>query len=210
MSRYAQIERAALADALAAAGPSAPTLCEGWNTSDLAAHVVVRDRRPDSAPGVMIKAFAGWTEKVRTGYRDGNPYPDLVGMVRSGPSVSLTMIPVIDEAINAIEFFVHTEDVRRARPDWSPRPLPDDLAAMLWRRLRGMTRLSLRRFPVPVRIVATGHGETTVGTGEPAVAVTGDPGELTLFFFGRQRAARVQVDGDQTYAAKLRVARLGV
>jgi uncharacterized protein (TIGR03085 family) len=207
---YAPVERAALADALAAVDPAAPTLCAGWSAADLAAHVVVRDRRPDSAPGVMIKSLSGWTEKVRTGYRDGNSYDRLIALVRQLPTFSLARLPAIDEAINTIEFFVHTEDVRRAQPDWEPRPLPDDLAAMLWRRLRGMTRFSLRRFPVPVRIVAPGHGEVTTGSGETAVTVTGDPGELTLFFFGRQQAARVEVAGDATYAAKLRVARLGV
>jgi len=210
MSRYAQIERAALADALVAAGPSAPTLCEGWNTSDLAAHVVVRDRRPDAAPGALVKALSGWTERVRAGYRDGNSYPELIELVRTMPKWTPMALPAVDELVNTIEFFVHTEDVRRAQPEWTPRPLDPELAALLWKRVRGMAKFGLRRFPVGVRMVAPGHGEATLGTGEPVVTVTGDPGELTLFFFGRQQAARVQVDGDQTYAAKLRVARLGV
>src|SRR3954465_14194619 len=114
MSRYAQIERAALADALLAVGPSAPTLCEGWTTSDLAAHVVARDRRPDAAPGVMIKALSGWTERVRIGYRDRHTFGALVGIVRETPKWSLAAIGPFDEVINAVEFFIHTEDVRRA------------------------------------------------------------------------------------------------
>lgn len=45
MSTHAKRERLLLADLLEAAGPDAPTLCEGWNARDLAAHVVVRERR---------------------------------------------------------------------------------------------------------------------------------------------------------------------
>ena len=47
MSRFVQSERKALADLLAALGPDAPTLCTGWETRDLAAHIVLRERRPD-------------------------------------------------------------------------------------------------------------------------------------------------------------------
>ena len=28
-------------------GPNQPTLCEGWRTADLAAHLVLREHRPD-------------------------------------------------------------------------------------------------------------------------------------------------------------------
>src|SRR3954466_12386279 len=40
MSTHAKRERLLLADLLEAVGPEAPTLCEGWNSRDLAAHVV--------------------------------------------------------------------------------------------------------------------------------------------------------------------------
>src|SRR5690348_16386408 len=128
MSRYAQIERSAFADALVAAGPSAPTLCEGWNTSDLAAHVIVRERRPDAAPGVFLSFLAGWTERIRTGCRDGHTYPELVHLVRNPPRWTPMAVPALDEATNTIEFFVHTEDVRRAAPGWEPRVLEPGLA----------------------------------------------------------------------------------
>src|SRR5437763_1906366 len=123
MSRYARIERDALADALLEVGPDAPTLCAGWTARDLAAHVVTRDRRLDAAPGVLFKPFAGWTERLRLGYRDGRPFADLVALVRSGPRWSLTSVGPLDELINAVEFFVHTEDARRAQPGWQPRVL---------------------------------------------------------------------------------------
>src|ERR1700735_4322129 len=49
----AQQERATLCDLLVELGPDAPTLCEGWTTADMAAHLVVRERRPDSGTGLV-------------------------------------------------------------------------------------------------------------------------------------------------------------
>src|SRR5690606_1471098 len=46
MSTDASRERAALCDLLSRLGPDQPTLCEGWTTRDLAAHLLLRERRP--------------------------------------------------------------------------------------------------------------------------------------------------------------------
>jgi uncharacterized protein (TIGR03085 family) len=204
------MERDALADALLDAGPDAPTLCAGWTARDLAAHVVLRDRRPDAAAGIMVKPLAGWTDRVRRGYRDGHDYPDLVRLVRHAPRWSPLSLPQLDEAANTLEFFVHTEDVRRGQPDWQPRPLDPGLAGRLWGRVPGLARLNLRRIDVTIRVEAPGHGAFTVGDGAPAVTLSGDPGELVLFFFGRQRAARVEASGPDDLVDKLRRARFGV
>jgi uncharacterized protein (TIGR03085 family) len=131
-------------------------------------------------------------------------------MTRTGPRWSVMNIAALDEAANTIEFFVHTEDVRRGRPGWQPRPLDPGLAGQLWRRLPGLVRLNLRRTRGTVRVEAPGHGTFTVGDGEPSVVVTGDPGELLLFFFGRQRATNVDVTGDNDVANRLLGARFGV
>ena len=61
----AQRERAALVQTMTATGPDAPTLCEGWTTKDLAAHLVIRERRLDATPGIMVSLLAGYTEKVQ-------------------------------------------------------------------------------------------------------------------------------------------------
>ena len=61
----AQRERAALVETMRSVGPEAPTLCEGWNTRDLAAHLVIREYRLDAAPGILIPFFAGRTDKVQ-------------------------------------------------------------------------------------------------------------------------------------------------
>lgn len=47
----AQRERSALVETFHQVGPDAPTLCERWTTRDLAAHLVVRERRLDATLG---------------------------------------------------------------------------------------------------------------------------------------------------------------
>src|SRR5262245_52492959 len=121
---YAQEERAALAALLEKTGPDGCTLCEGWQTRDLAAHLVLRERRPDAAAGVMGGPLAGYTARVQRQYLSRYSYPELVGLFRSGPPpLSLFAIPGADEAANPVEYFVHHEDVRRAGEEWTERPL---------------------------------------------------------------------------------------
>ncbi|WP_461013210.1 maleylpyruvate isomerase N-terminal domain-containing protein, partial [Trueperella pyogenes] len=49
---FSSDERRRLADLLLAKGPDAPTLCEGWFTRDLAAHLWIREHRLDAAVGM--------------------------------------------------------------------------------------------------------------------------------------------------------------
>ena len=80
----AQRERAALVQTLRAVGPDAPTLCEGWTTRDLAAHLVVRERRLDATLGIMVPFLAGYTEKVQDKVARSKSWDDLrrAGVVR--------------------------------------------------------------------------------------------------------------------------------
>lgn len=56
-------ERAALVNTMRAVGPDGATLCVGWTTRDLAAHLVLRERRPDAAAGILVPALAGYTAR---------------------------------------------------------------------------------------------------------------------------------------------------
>ncbi|MGA2804593.1 MAG: maleylpyruvate isomerase N-terminal domain-containing protein [Acidimicrobiales bacterium] len=53
-SHLAREERARLCTVLTESGQDAPTLCEGWLTKDLAAHLYVREHRPLAMPGIML------------------------------------------------------------------------------------------------------------------------------------------------------------
>lgn len=54
-------------------------------------------------------------------------------------------------------------------------------------------------------------GRTAVARkGAPVVTVTGEPGELTLFCFGRQASASVTLDGEKEAVARLTTTELGL
>ncbi|WP_217237276.1 TIGR03085 family metal-binding protein [Streptomyces sp. AC555_RSS877] len=203
MSTFAKRERLLLADLLEAAGPEAPTLCEGWLTRDLAAHVVVRERRPDAAGGMLIKQLGPRLEKAMDEFT-AKPYEELVQLIRTGPPrFSPFSLKQIDEASNTIEFYVHTEDVRRAQPDWSPRELDKVFQDALWSRLERTARLMGRSVPTGL-VLRRPDGQTAVAhRGTPVVTVTGEPSELLLFLYGRQNAAKVELDGDKEAIDKL-------
>ncbi|MEW2416241.1 TIGR03085 family metal-binding protein [Streptomyces sp. NPDC046866] len=210
MSTHAKRERLLLADLLEAAGPTAPTLCEGWLTRDLAAHVVVRERRPDAAGGLLLGVLKERLDRAMAEYT-AKPYEELIQLIRTGPpKLSVYALKQIDEAANAVEFYVHAEDVRRAQPDWAPRGLDPVFSDALWARLEKLARLTGRRSPVGL-VLRRPNGQTAVAhKGTPVVTVTGEPGELTLFCFGRQSAAEVSLDGEKEAVARLTTAQLGI
>lgn len=203
MSTHARRERLLLADLLETAGPAAPTLCEGWLTRDLAAHVVVRERRPDAAGGLVVKRLAPRLERVTEQFL-AKPYEELVQLVRTGPPrLSPFALKQVDELSNTVEFYVHAEDVRRARPDWTPRTPDPVFQDALWSRLERTARLVGRRAPTGL-VLRRPDGRTAVARrGTPVVTVTGEPSELVLFAYGRQDAARIRADGDAEAIARL-------
>jgi uncharacterized protein (TIGR03085 family) len=204
---YAQEERAALAALLAETGPDAPTLCEGWQTRDLAAHLVLRERRPDAAVGMIGGPLAGYTARVQRQFLDRHSYPELIALFKAGPpALSPFAIPGADEAANTVEYFVHHEDVRRAAAEWTERPVDAGLAAALWKRLRS-ARLFLRAAPTGVVLARADAGALDLivaKTATPSVTVTGSPAELTLWSMGRAGAAHVTLDGPDDAVEKLR------
>jgi uncharacterized protein (TIGR03085 family) len=205
-------ERAALAGLLLEVGPDAPTLCTGWDTRALAAHIVVRERRWDAGLGTVLPPARAWTRRVQARYA-ARPYEQVVGMLRAGPPwPSPLRIPLVDRIVNTAELLVHHEDVRRAGGDWAPRELPAKVQDALWRVLHGSVRYTMRARQRPCTIaLARPTGERlVVGRGEPAVTVTGDPAELLVFSYGRQARARVALAGPDEAVAAVAAAGFGV
>jgi uncharacterized protein (TIGR03085 family) len=207
---FARDERTALSALLAETGPGAPTLCEGWRTLDLAAHLVLREIRPDAAVGIMGGPLARHTERTRRALMARTPYPQLVERIRTGPPArSVFGIPGMDERLNLVEYFVHHEDVRRAADGWQPRDIGAGLTEALWQRLRG-ARFVLRRAPVGIELVRDDRPASpgqrvriTAKARTPMVTVTGSPAELTLWALGRTTAAQVRFDGSEPDLHKL-------
>jgi uncharacterized protein (TIGR03085 family) len=197
---FPERERAELADLLGSLGPDAPTCCEGWTTAHMAAHLVVRDRRPDALPGFGLEEIglggppAAWAHRLEDRLRRSTPYEEVVARLRAGPPAwSLLAWPVVALKLNAAEFTIHHEDVRRAQPGWEPRILPRTVQDVLWRLAIVFARrpaasrkegLILRRSDVPGMQKHLGAGGTTV---------EGEPMELLLWAAGRETVARVEV-----------------
>ena len=204
----AKRERSALVDTLRAVGPDAPTLCAGWKTKDLAAHLVVRERRMDATFGIAIPFLAGYTAKVQNQTAQSTNWDDLVEMIASGPPV-YSPFKLIDAVANVGEMFIHHEDVRRAVDGWQPRVLDESIVAVLRRQLGLLSRVTLAKLPARVVLQTTaGQQIARVGRGD-AVTVTGEPPELLLFATGRD-AARVEFDGDPQTIAVVRAAPRGL
>ncbi len=215
---WAQRERQELCRLLEEVGPDAPTLCGDWTTRDLAAHLIVREQRPDAAAGIVIKPLAGWTERVQQ-KATNQPWSEMIHAIRTGPpKFSVFSLPKADALTNTTEYFIHLEDVRRAEPQWQPRKLPPTFSDALWKVTRARARAFYRHVPVGVVLERTDATPGTepeantvkAATGAPVVTVRGPAQELLLFSFGRKEHAVLEIDGDKESSAALMAAAMSV
>jgi uncharacterized protein (TIGR03085 family) len=186
-----QGERLQLCDLLDQLGPDAPTLCEGWATSDMAAHLVLREH------------FQRWGDERRAKEK-AKGYAYLVGRVRAGGPLVPWRIPALRTLVNGLEYFIHHEDVRRANGH-GPRPEVTDLEALAWR-MSGFLgrRLAHQARPFGLALVTPDGRRRMFGAGATAT-MTGPPTELVLYLAGRRSAARVALTGaDDAVAAVVR------
>ena len=214
----ARNERAALADLFAELGPDQPTLCQGWTTADLLVHLLVRERRPDAALGIVLAPLAGHTARVSADY-GRRPFEEQVQLLRSGPpAFSPLGWGSMDEKANGMEFFIHHEDVRRGQPDWQPRPLDEATREQLMRMsTSGLVLRGLKKTGVAVTARLTdepGEHERPLilvpakkheAVGEPAggVLLRGGIADILLWLSGRSEV-RIEFDGDPAAVAAVR------
>lgn len=206
----ARTERDALCDLALQLGEGEPTLCGDWTVKDLVVHLLVRERSP-AAAGIVLKPLSRLTdlETRRFAARD---FGLLVEKLRGGPPVwSPYALPKLDAAFNTLEYFVHHEDIRRAQPGWEPRELADEQQKQLWAMARTAGKALALRAPTGVAIENSVTGTRLVLKGAPEqVVVHGLPSEVTMFLFGRQDHARVELLGPDDAVAALREASLGI
>lgn len=187
-------------------------MCSPWTTADLAAHLVIRESRPDLAIGILIPQLTRRLDEAMVALA-ATPWAELVDQVRQGPPAwAPTRLGLVDERTNMVEFFVHHEDVLRTEAGYAePRALGQAHEQALWRTVSLMGRLLARRAPTGVVVVARGFGRAalrawTSGHGCRARS----SGELVLFLYGRQRVADVALEGSPRDVAALRSGSLGV
>ncbi len=205
-------ERRKLCDLFDELGPSVATLLEGWTAHDLAAHIVLREHDLVAGPCMVLPGpFGRFAERRRAGLAGRRDFSWLVARIRSGPPPGFFRIGWVREVPNLNEFFVHHEDVRRAN-GMDPRTLTPELEAALWRNVaRGSRYLARRLRGAGLEIEWAGTSERLrVRPGEPAARLSGPPGELLLYVFGRQSVARVQATGPADAVAAVHSTHFGM
>jgi uncharacterized protein (TIGR03085 family) len=171
-------------------GPDAPTLCAGWVTRDLAAHLWVREHRPWAVPGMVAMSGPLHRSTDRLQQRVASrPFTELVGSLRRGAPVRTPL----GEAVDLHEFFVHHEDVRRANGlEARADPALDDA---LWRIIPVFGRFLTRKARgIGITLETSDGRERRIRKGSQRVAAYGRPQELFLWLY--TRPAAVDVTGD--------------
>ena len=212
--RMARAERHALAELLHAVGPDAPTLCQGWDAHDLAVHLRIRESEPLAAAGMLLKPLSRHLAARSRRLRAEVDFDELVDLIDRGVHLPNPLaLPRIDERVNAIEYFVHHEDLRRAADQWTPRVLPNAVDDTLWAAACSMARMRLGRIRVGVLLQRVSDGLVTdervvVAAGPRPATITGSGAELVLWLYGRSQVARLEFSGDQGSVAKLQALNL--
>jgi uncharacterized protein (TIGR03085 family) len=201
-------ERAAMCDLFDAVGPDAPTLCEGWTTADLAAHLVVREHRPDALPGVIAGGpFARHTERLMEQAKSSG-YNEMVATLRTKMPWLFRTGP--GAFANVMENWIHHEDIRRANGH-GPRPPDAELDAFLWRSLALSGRMAALKVKQLGFELDAGDGRRRVlRDAEPRVVMHGTPGEIVLYLSGRKGAAQVDLEGPDAAVQAVRDATFGL
>lgn len=204
----AKSERQALCDLMLRVGPSHATLCEGWSAAHLAAHLIVRERQPFAAPGIVLGGpFARRTAHAMDKLIAKHSFEHLVELVRSGPPL---LLRPADGAINLVEFFVHHEDLRRTVPGIEQRTDIDAIENALWSQSPLRFKMLTRKLSdVDLTLSDPKRGEKHVGGGHRPVTIVGPVGEILLYLFGRSDAARVELVGDPAACAEVTDGQLG-
>ena len=206
-------ERLALCDLFDELGADVPTLLEGWTARDLAAHLVLRERDLIAGPCLVLPGpFQRFAERRRVRLAENRQFGWLVERIRSGPPPGFFRIGWVRSFPNLNEFFVHHEDVRRANYRGPRSTLTPALESALWRNVcRGSRYLSRRLRGVGLEIEWAGTDQRNmVRNGEPTARLSGPPGELLLYLFGRQAAAQVEMTGPAEAVATLHRTHFGL
>lgn len=182
-------ERRLLCDLLVELGPDAPTLCEGWTTADLAAHLVLREH------------FHRWGEERIAAEKAGG-FPAQVARLRAGAPAVPWRVPGVRVLLNGFEYFIHHEDVRRANGR-DPRPGMAEVEGLAWRMVGFLGRRQARVIrPFGLELVRPDGPRRQFGN-PPTATLTGPATELVLYLSGRRSAAAVTPGGGADAVAAL-------
>lgn len=213
--QFVEPSREVLAETLLAAGPLADTLCAGWRTADLAAHLYLREHSPKVGLGLVIKPWnkvsAKATAKLAADSSTPEAFANLVAKFRNGPpKLSPMALRAVDHSANLVEFFIHTEDIRRATDRWAPRALDADYSEALWTELVKRAAILYRSVDLGVVLVNPSGHRHVAKRAPVSVAIIGEPGELLMHANGRTGQALVSFEGQPDAVALLQTAPVGL
>jgi uncharacterized protein (TIGR03085 family) len=211
--QFDALERRALCHLLEDLGPDVPTLLGRWTAHDLAAHLVLRERDLIAGPCLVVPGpFQQFAERRRVTLTNRRDFEWLVRRIRSGPPPGFFRIGWVRAVPNLNEFFVHHEDVRRANGLGPRDTLTSALEAALWRNVRRSARFltrRLRRVGLDLEWAGTDQ-RITIRKSTPTVRMSGPPGEVLLYIFGRQTAAQVELAGPADAVATVQRTHFGM
>ncbi|WP_084677336.1 maleylpyruvate isomerase family mycothiol-dependent enzyme [Yaniella halotolerans] len=208
---FVAASRAAFVAALYAAGPNEPTLVDQWQTQHLAASVYLRENPhqvTSRASGTSSATMNTAIEKLAEESSSRKAFYNLVRKIGDGAeSQSAGQRPSLFKRIRnsmkqrrheteslLLEFFVHTEDIRRAQSRWAPRKLSDTYASALFEQLREQARKYYGNAKTGYVLVRTNGERIVAKRGTTLTYVTGPAGELVLHALGRPDHALVLID----------------
>lgn len=209
---------------------AAETMCQGWDTGDVVAHLLVREREPWASAGLLVPPLA-WLHESRMASRKQSGREAMQQRLREGPPTLATL--GIVGRIQVGEDYIHTEDIRRggaadvpgrSRADLKPDDGTGDAATdeILWEAVGRFSLQTLGGIEADGTIALTdGQRSRAYALGgrlarraheadpDRTVTVAGPMGELLLFTTGRH-GARVEITGPDDLIEALRTSRQSV
>lgn len=195
---------------------AAETLCEGWDAGDIAAHLLVREREPLAAVGIVWSPLSGLTRR-RMAARKRRGRERLIAALRKGPPPWFRLPPL--GRMEVVEEWIHTQDVRRGGAGLGPDEVPPEIAERLWPGVSVFGRVALAKAGVSGVVELTDGTRTrrfrvdgrtvTRADDEAELVVRGEVGELLLFVAGREKAD-VVIHGDRDLRDALTAADRGL
>ena len=209
MPSLARREREALCDLALELGPDSPTLASWRTVEELVAHLLVVERHPYGASGLVLPQWAGATRKSRASER-ARGFPAMVDRLRD-PGITPYLL-FNARMLTALDLVVAHEDLRRVDPDWKPRKLSDADDDELWRRVTRAARRLKREVGVPADMPVVlersdpPKSRRTIRRGRDPVVIKAKPLELVYCLHGRRQHYNVSIKGPQWQLDRIREA----
>lgn len=190
-------------------GPQAPTILPGWDAAQLLTHLLLRERYPYLLVGRSMPGGLGRRSDEAVARLESLPWREQVELLRSGPP-RLSPVGRIDRLTGDAELLIHHQDLLRAQPGWTERPVRPEVQEQAWRLVGPMARVAMRVRADVTLVSPLGGRRLASRRGDGGLRVHGQPIDLLLWVSGRDETARVRVCGDQEARQALRAGRRGL